>query len=112
MDNNGSKLIISIPKFNYCRMKEIGDLVPYAKGVMQELSRFGNLVQSCPMQAGHYYLRDGFLNETGLYFDKIMKVGVRYMVKCEAVDAAKRKPVMIFRMFMTASYKIDKLSSN
>jgi Protein of unknown function (DUF1091) len=102
---NRTKLVLSIPKFNYCRLKQIGEHVPYVTGVMKEISRFGNMVQSYPIQPGHYYLHDGFLKDTGLYFDRAMKLGARYIVKCEAVDASKRKPVFIYRITMSAHYE-------
>jgi Protein of unknown function (DUF1091) len=102
--DSGKKSIFPVPKFNFCQIKDVGDRIPFLQAIMTELSRFGNMVQSCPLKIGHYYLKEGFTDDSTFHMDNIFKPGQQYTLKIEATDESRRKPVNIFKIFLTGSY--------
>jgi Protein of unknown function (DUF1091) len=103
LDSN-KKSIFPVPKFNYCQIKDVGDRFPFLQAIMTEVSRFGNMVQSCPLKIGHYYLKEGFIDDSTFHMDRMFTPGQQYTLKVEATDESKRKPIFIFKLFLTASY--------
>jgi Protein of unknown function (DUF1091) len=97
--------LLTIPPFDYCRMKEMGDRIPWVLKFMSELKRFGNTVQSCPLEIGHYYLKDGYFNDTGVSLKTIAKLNQPYLFTVLARDVSRRnKAIFYFKMELVASY--------
>jgi Protein of unknown function (DUF1091) len=49
---------MSLPKFNYCDL--YGGLVQFdvIKSLFLQLQKYGNVTSPCPIEAGHYYLKN------------------------------------------------------
>jgi Protein of unknown function (DUF1091) len=98
--------LVSLPPFNYCRMKEFGDNIQLVKNVWDDLKRFGNLVQNCPLEKGYYFLKDGYINETGTLLKRFMKVKRPYALMIMARDVTRRKkPTFYFKVVFVASFE-------
>jgi Protein of unknown function (DUF1091) len=103
--DGGKKLVFPIPKFNYCQVKDVSDKIPFLHSIIAELSRFGTIVQSCPLQTGHYYLKEGFIDESAIELDRVLTSGQQYTLRIEVTDEYnKRKSMNLFKLFLTASY--------
>jgi hypothetical protein len=72
--------------------------------ILEELSRFGNIVQSCQIKAGQYYMKDAYFNDTGLPLDKIMKNGKSYMLQTVVLDEIRKRPKFVSKINIVAKF--------
>jgi Protein of unknown function (DUF1091) len=60
--------LLRIPSINYCDMIR-GQMLPMqlVLRIIDQIMKFGRLIVPCPVQPGHYYLKNFYVDETQLY---------------------------------------------
>jgi hypothetical protein len=94
---------------NYCNLRRGGQMVPVLSDLIKDMEKHGNLTAFCPMKAGVYVL-DNMLVED-LAMGNFFPTGDFHLVY-QFIDDNGKKSVMISRLDLHFSYKLDILSSN
>jgi Protein of unknown function (DUF1091) len=84
---NGKKnLIISVPKFNFCDMMRREGQFKVLKIIADIVSKFGNMVISCPRKKDYYYMKNFQIDETTIMGYRMMTENVTFLFRTNIRD--------------------------
>jgi Protein of unknown function (DUF1091) len=84
---------------NVCEILNHRSETPLIDLIIQIVSQYGIIPQSCPMEKGHYYLKDFLLPD--FVFDMLLSSG-HYQIKVEFFDENDAMPVSIHKSTYSA----------
>jgi hypothetical protein len=64
--------------------------------MLDEFTKYGNLLSACPMVPGSYYMKDYTMDETVSAITRMMQENLKFMSIFTLTDENSRKPAQIF----------------
>jgi hypothetical protein len=96
--------LIPIPKVDYCRLRGGLSESPIIKVVLDEISKFGNVTQPCPLEPGFLYLKDLYLDDTPHAMLLAVFPSGDYRVEVRLLNENKSKLVEYIKLIVLANY--------
>jgi hypothetical protein len=96
--------IIPIPKVDYCRLHGGLSESPIIKVAFDEISKFGNITQPCPIVPGLIYLKDLYLDDTPHAMLLAVFPSGDYRVEIMFLNDNKSNPVEYIKLIVFAKY--------
>jgi Protein of unknown function (DUF1091) len=97
LSKNGKRLLVATPRLPYCNLLSFATVIPIVSDVIKESFKFGNFPTTCPIEPGHYYMKDFYVNDSKLPVQKLLKTGNKYVVESWFWDKLGTNPVQIFK---------------
>jgi hypothetical protein len=91
LDQNEKKLLISLPKFNYCDLLRSEDQFIGVKLVIEMMSKNGNMTSGCPVNPGYLYLKNHFLEDKAFPIFLFNKNNSEYLMNVNITDENGKK---------------------
>jgi hypothetical protein len=106
------RLIVSIPKLNYCDILRHAKKTPIVSDFLKEFFKYSNYPTSCPMQKGRYYIKDFFLADMAIPMVSMLANNGKYVVKVAFTDENAKLPINIYKynLFFSFMKGVQKLS--
>jgi Protein of unknown function (DUF1091) len=107
LQNGGKRLLVGTPRLPYCSLLSFSSNIPIVSDVIKESTKFGNFPITCPIEPGHYYMENFFVNDAKLPIRSLMKVGSTYLVESWFWDRLGNRPVQIFKFDVVFEFTED-----
>jgi Protein of unknown function (DUF1091) len=91
--------VIRVPTFNYCDMMR-GHFMPVQliQIIIDQVSKFGRLLVPCPVQPGHYYVKNAYIDDTRFPMYRLMKETSVLILVGTFSQEVSRKMVRVYDM--------------
>jgi Protein of unknown function (DUF1091) len=106
----GKRLLMPMPKLNYCDIIRTSKHVPIVSGIMEQLANFGNTSLTCPIRKGPYYLHEFFVDDTSLSVVSLFASNSRMMAQVVLQDENGKSPINVFKYAIFVKYTSNKMS--
>jgi Protein of unknown function (DUF1091) len=98
--------VMPMPTFNYCDAMR-GKSLPMqvVKAFLGRMAKFGRLAVPCPIQPGHYYLKNFYVDETHMPMYRLLREGLVIMLEVDFNQEVlgKMVPVMHMESYFTCN---------
>jgi hypothetical protein len=102
LEENGRKLMMTLPKINYCEMRRDSEKVFLLKYLMDNLAKNGNVTSLCPLNPGCLYLRNHYVEDKSFSMFAFNQDQSEYLFMVNVTDENGKKPKSIinFSIFL------------
>jgi hypothetical protein len=95
LENNERKMLVAIPKFNYCDVRRNADQFVGVQYLLQNLAKKGNLSSGCPVDPGFLYVRNYFLGNEAFPIFLFNQNNSEFLMNINITDENGKKPKKI-----------------
>jgi hypothetical protein len=102
------RLILPLPKVNYCELQTGLASFPVFKNIYEELAKYGNYTSPCPFECGNYYLKDLQFDDTKFTGMTAVFAEGKYIVRVDVTDENESQPVNVASLDIGIIFKKNK----
>jgi hypothetical protein len=102
------RLILPLPKVNYCELQAGATSFPVLKNIYEELAKYGNYTSACPFECGNYYLKDLQIDDTKFAAITAVFPEGKYIVRVDVTDENESQPVNVASLDIVGVFKKNK----
>jgi hypothetical protein len=103
LEEDGKKMLITVPKFNYCNLRLESEKFFALQYLIAEFAKKGNLTTACPISPGYRYIRNQFVDDKSLQmflFNQPDKSEYRISLNVTDENGKKIKKILDMNVFI------------
>jgi hypothetical protein len=96
LEDDGRKMLITVPKFNYCFIRRDSEKFIAIKYLLDNLAKNGNISSACPLNPGYLYLKNHFIEDKSLPMFVFNQDRSEYLIIVNVTDDNGKRPKRAF----------------